>query len=408
MSASAGESGAAGTPSAAGAPSAVEPVAAMAAWRSRLAAARCARDHRCGPLWSSAADCLEDANTWPAYVRFFGGIDEDEYLAATHTLAEPALLDACVNAVTGSPCDDSRSPYAACLGVLVPKTPRQSGEPCVYDSPYVLAPECASGLVCSEPYGCGICVPLPPPRVEGENCSRGEDCAFGLVCLARTCRPSSALPAEGEPCADSGACRSGLTCALDSQLCVRVEAEDEPCDPGAYSCLNDSTCVTDANTGSAQCRAYARRGDACPRVSTYGDGQACNRSNWCVFATADAPTGTCGIAPLAPGPCALFSDDSSYFCPVGTYPDAETDELEPPAACTCKPALELGARCESDLQCAHGYCGSDRDGDDRRCVAFLRDGAVCAPKDLAHCASPRGCDAQAGTCIAACTDELGG
>jgi len=344
---------------------------------------------------------------WPAYVRFFAGVDQDAYLASTHTLADAALLDACVNAVAVARCDDSRSPYEACLNVLVPKAPRQDGEPCVHDSPYILAPGCAPGLVCSEPYGCGVCVPLPPPGADGESCSGSADCASGLVCIASTCRAASALSGAGESCAGAASCQSGLTCAFDSEVCVPRQAEDEPCDPDAYACLNDLTCVTDTDTGAATCRAYARRGDACPRVSIYGDRQACNRSNWCVFATPDATTGTCGIAPTTPGPCALFADDGSYFCPAGTYPDADLGELAPPAACSCKPTLELGARCQSDLQCGHGYCAAGRDGEDGCCVPLLPDGAVCAPNDIGHCASLRGCDADAGTCIAECTNVPG-
>jgi hypothetical protein len=402
-----GGAAAGGAAGAAGASTSLEPVAAMAAWRTRLAAAECARELRCGSRWANEEDCVEDAETWPAYVRFFGGIDEDEYLASTHTLAPSALLDACIDAVTRTRCDDARSSYEACAGVLVAKAPRQSGEPCVYASPYVLAPACAPGLVCSEPYGCGVCVPLPPPHAEGETCTRSEDCAPGLVCLASTCRASSTLSAEGEPCDGARACRADLTCAFDSQRCVRLNGENEPCDPDAYSCANDLTCVTDASTGEATCRAHARRGDACSRVATYGDGRACNRSNWCVFATPDAPAGTCGVAPAAPGPCALFADDSSYFCPAGTYPDVDLAELAPPAACTCKPDLELGARCRADVQCGHGYCATDRDGDDGRCAPLLPDGASCTPDDGEHCASLHGCDADSGTCSAECSSSLG-
>lgn len=392
---------------AAGAPGLGDPVAAMAAWRTRLAAANCAREQRCGPLWSSEDACLVDADMAPAYVRFFGGVDQDAYLASTHTLAAPAVLDACVTSVATTPCDDARSSYEACLSVLVPKAARESGEPCAYDSPYIQAPACAPGLVCSNPYGCGVCTPLPEPGTAGEACLSSTDCAAGLACVSSLCRASSTLSAEGSACDAASACQAGLTCAFDSQTCVRRAGEDEACDPSAYACLQDLTCVADAASGLATCRPYARRGEACPRVSTYWDAAACDRSNWCLFATADAPTGTCGIASTAVGPCTRFADDVSYYCPVGSYPDTDLQELGPPAPCTCVPLVELGGSCQSDVQCAHGFCATADDDEVGHCVPRLPEGAACAPNDLGHCASFRGCDADAGTCSAECADAFG-
>ncbi len=375
---------------------------AMAAWRERLAAANCARDQRCGPLWPSEDDCLTEAATWPDYVRFFAGLDQDAYLASTHTLAAAGVLDACIAAVTGTPCDDFRTSYETCLGVLVPNAPRPSGEPCAYDSPFILAPACAPGLDCSEPYVCGVCEPLAPARNAGEHCSASQDCVAGLACVSAVCVPYASLPGEGEGCSGGGACRDGLACLSDSWLCARPAAENQPCEPDANSCLRNLTCVSDPSTGNATCRRHARRGDACPRGSVYGSPAACDRSNWCVFATSDAATGTCDIAPLGAGPCSLFADDGGYCCPAGTYPDADlVPWTELPAACTCKPLLALGAPCEADLQCADGFCGGSEPSGPQ-CVPPLTDGAACAPADAGHCAAGSRCDLESGACVAEC------
>lgn len=375
-------------------------VAAMAAWRARLAKAKCEREQRCGPVWPSEDDCLEDADAWPAYVRFFAGLDEDAYLASTHTLAGAGVLDACVAAAAGAACDDARSEYEACLGVLLPKAPRGAGEPCAYDSPYVTAPGCAPGLVCTLPYGCGTCEPLAPAQNEGGACEFSQDCAAGLVCVAGACRAYATLPGEGETCDQTGMCRDGLACLTNSLRCVRASGEGEPCDVNADSCLRNLTCELDA-TGSATCHAYARRGASCPRAPrTSAGSEDCNRSNWCVFATPDAATGACELASLSAGPCPLFADDGSYYCPAGTYVDpAAEDSPDLAPQCTCKPGLELGAPCQTDAQCVRGYCGGN-DATKPRCVPLLADGEACTPS-ANHCAS-YDCDPSSGICRSLC------
>jgi hypothetical protein len=310
---------------------------AFGAWRERLAAATCARELACWAFWSSEEDCLQAASTNPAYVRFFGGIDEDTYVTATHTLAPAPVLDACIAAVTTAPCDDSRTPYEACLDVLVQKDPRQRGEPCAEYSPYVDATACGVGLVCTGAYPSLTCEPLPPAATEGGTCGGDRDCAPGLACVRDVCRECTSLPGEGESCADTGTCRGALHCSIYSELCVRPGAEHDACDSSeADSCLRDLTCILDATTGNASCHAFARRGDACPR-SVDASAAACDDDSWCVFETPDAPSGTCGVAPTSAGPCALFAQDSSYFCPVGTDADpSSADSGSLPTSCNCE------------------------------------------------------------------------
>jgi hypothetical protein len=374
---------------------------ALRAWRERLAAATCARQLACWAFWSSEDDCLQSANTYPDYARFFGGVDEDSAIASTHTLAGGAVLDGCIAAVTGSPCDDSRTPYAACLDVLVQKDARERGEPCAEYSPYLEATRCGVGLVCAGTYPCLTCEPLPRAGITGEACSASQDCAPGLACVRGACREYASLPGQGESCAEAGTCRGALHCSLYSKRCVRPGAENDACDrTEADTCLRDLTCSADVAAGDARCHAFAPRGSPCPR-SLGAAAASCDDDSWCVFETSDAPSGTCGIAPLSAGPCALFSQDSSYFCPAGTYADTSpADATTLPSACDCKPQRELGVPCDADVQCLQGFCDG-ADPSDHRCVPLLADGAACSPATSTHCAASAGCNAT-GTCGRAC------
>lgn len=373
---------------------------ALYAWRERFAAASCARQLACRAFWSSQDDCLQWAKTYPDYARFFGGVDEDRAIASTHTLAAGAVLDGCIAAVTSAPCDDSRTPYEACLDVLVQKDARERGEPCAEYSPYIGPPRCGAGLVCAGVYPCLTCEPLPRAGVRGEACSTDEDCAPGLACVRAACREYASLPGQGESCAEAGTCRGALHCSVYSERCVRPGAENDPCDPSeADTCLRDLTCSVDA-TGDGRCHAFAHRGGPCPR-SVDASAASCDDDSWCVFETPDAPSGTCGIAPLSAGPCALYSQDSSYFCPVGTYAETSAaDATTLPSACDCKPQRELGAPCDADVECLQGFCDG-ADSSDRRCVPLLDDGAACTPATSTHCAAFAGCNAT-GTCGRAC------
>ncbi len=374
---------------------------ALGAWRERLAAANCARQLACSAFWSSEDDCLQWANTFPDYARFFGGVDEDSAIASTHTLAAAAVLDGCIAAVTGAPCDDSRTPYEACLDVLVQKDARERGEPCAEYSPYLVATRCGVGLVCAGTYPCLTCEPLAPAGTPGEACSADQDCAPGLACVRGACREYASLPGHGESCAEAGTCRGALHCSRYSEGCVHPGAENDPCDPDETdTCLRDLTCSVDAATGDARCHAFARRGSSCPR-SVDASAASCDDDSWCVFETSDAPSGTCGIAPLSPGPCALFSRDSSYYCPAGTYADARApDATTLPSACDCKPQREPGAPCDADVECLQGFCDG-ADPSHRRCVPLLADGAACTPATSTHCAAFAGCKTS-GTCGRAC------
>ncbi|HTQ03307.1 MAG TPA: hypothetical protein VMI54_05600 [Polyangiaceae bacterium] len=403
---SAGDAGAP-EPSSAGAPPATgddDAVAQMAAWRERKALATCERQLRCIPLWPSLDDCLANADNWPDYSRYFGGVDQDVYFASKFTLADPAVLDACIDAVTNLPCDDSRTPYEACLDVLVPDVPRKQGDRCAHDSGYVMAPACDAGLVCTGSYFCDTCEPLPPASTEGQACDFDEDCAAGLACVRAACVPYASLPGAGEACSAPGVCRDGLECGSGG-TCFLQSGEGAPCDPNdPDSCFRDLLCEVDAATGNPTCHAFGGPGATCARATGVGTA-GCDENDWCVFATADAPTGTCGVAPLTAGPCALFGGDSTYFCPAGSYPDADqTSSTALPASCSCKPALGLGARCHADPECGQGYCGDadgDGDDDDLRCTALLPDGAPCSSASPNHCASEV-CDPDTGTCGAQC------
>jgi hypothetical protein len=122
--------------------------------------------------------------------------------------------------------------------------------------------------------------------------------------------------------------------------------------------------------------------------------------SWCIFSTPDAESGVCGAPPLAaPTPCSLFANDSSLFCPFGTYPDigASPSDAEVPSYCLCQERLALGDECTSDTQCRSLRCGAVGDG--MQCISRLADGEPCTGLE-SYCAS--WCDSTTSTCHAPC------
>lgn len=279
-------------------PKAVTPAAACTAY----AKARCAKAKDCseflfGATWGDTTTCEARLS-----------------LGCADKLSEPGVtwkpdgLAACAGALPDTSCEDLAlevlpSECKPTAGTL------QATESCAHDE------QCATGFCKKGSFGaCGSCA---EPVKEGGFCSRGTDCAAGMLCASGSCR----VPVqEGAACYSSKPCAPGLVCSGGScqkgapagAPCGQTPSSPDPCDraagvfcstlvmecraanvvstggtcnPYADICAAGGTC--DGFGGGGECLPPPREGDSC-RVS--GTGAGCFAPSICDNGKCVVPT----------------------------------------------------------------------------------------------------------------------
>lgn len=145
----------------------------------------------------------------------------------------------------------------------------------------------------------------PPPSPDGglgETCTRTDDCAGELVCVAGACAVEGSV-ASGGRCSANRDCVTGLYCGANG-LCAPAGGGDEgaACATGG-DCLRGFTCVLDGLAGTCQ-------------AGGSGDlGATCTKAIDCLAGLACGPAGRCGrVADLYPAfPGITCAPDSAPF-----------------------------------------------------------------------------------------------
>jgi hypothetical protein len=357
-------------------------IESMHAWMVAEALAYCERDQRCDQHYESVEACVLDSENDEAYFQFFGGIGRYEDMSGKYELAPVEVRNACLNVIARAGCADQQSIDDLCENVLVPRNPLPLGASCSDpSSPYKRNFGCAAGLECADVgTPCLTCAAIPPPDPPAVPCTTDSDCAPGYCGATQACR--------APPNADDS-----YVLGSTGDLCDRLGST------GDRGCKLDLGCDPGTESGLGTCQPRAMPGEPCERARTEAAG-TCVYGSWCVFASADAASGSCGVPPMEPlTPCSWFAHGGAMFCPFGTYADtgSEPPETEVPKYCLCRPVLALGEACTDDQQCETMRCGAV--GNHERCIARLSDGADCTGLE-AYCAS--WCEADTSTCHVQC------
>lgn len=298
--------GGAGSPATSPAPDAstpttTPPVTAEAACASH-AKAQCARAKACGEflfgaMWGDAATCEARVS--------LGCVDK---LSESGVTWKPEGLMSCADSLAAASCDD------LALGILPAACAPTPGtlsatDSCVHDE------QCSTGFCKKGSFGaCGSCAERAKA---GASCSRGSDCAAGLLCANRSCR---APAAQGQSCSTSRPCSPGLVCnggtcakgAPAGSSCAETPTSPDPCDrasgvfcssllmqcsaakvvasgescnPFFDVCAAGGTCDGFGNSGS--CRPPPREGDSC---TVSGSGAGCFAPSVCELGKCVVPT----------------------------------------------------------------------------------------------------------------------
>lgn len=129
------------------------------------------------------------------------------------------------------------------------------GAPC---EPVAFGSSCRAGAFCdaSQPGG-EVCV---AGRGRGNGCTRSEECAVGLSCVANRCSAGQ----TGDSCRDDRGCVGEGRCAAG--LCVEAAGE------GA-SCASDEACARGLRCGASGCTRGAADGEGCNQASDCQSGR---------------------------------------------------------------------------------------------------------------------------------------
>lgn len=120
---------------------------------------------------------------------------------------------------------------------------------------------------------CDLCQVVSGQRQVGDECTwyvYGSDCAPNLVCLNSTCYAPCGQTGEGQPCVPASTinmCAEGLHCPNETQTCVKLPGEGEPCP--YFECADGFTC------GAGVCTTPLGEGENCEAVCC-GDGLYCS------------------------------------------------------------------------------------------------------------------------------------
>lgn len=349
----------------------------------RVLKADCARDERCaatnGRRYTTQAVC-EDA--------------AEGFADLLMTLFEPAFnlgtaaeQDACVAEVDASACSAPGTSGPACRTALAPTQLLTNGALCHQPGTEYLG-TCDVGLTCSwDMQECGHCTALS--GLAGA-CGNDTSCQEGLYCHDPNHTGSGTCAAEkgrNAACDGYGECVGNLVCAgpSGSRTCTERVGVNAACDDA--TCLGDLSCA--GASGSRTCVPYLALGATCTRNSEPPCG------NYCVFATKDAPSGTCqtlSALPAAGQPCAY---SGSYgVCANGAYPQETENSAGGQTACECQPAQPNGQPCLRDSECTSEVCVgvnyATTPTTPGACTAKLANGQECNYSD-SHCQSDN-CD----------------
>lgn len=155
--------------------------------------------------------------------------------------ARPAVGMACATPSWVDPCQDgSACVGGACRAIVAVG----EGEAC--DTGDRRARRCGEGLYCDQTAVCLRVRPSPPPV---GACQQVGDCAAGQACHQGSC---ASVVGEGASC--TGLCAAGTACDWNSNRCVHLGHEGEPCGVG---CADGLGCLAGA------CRRVVERGGAC-------------------------------------------------------------------------------------------------------------------------------------------------
>jgi hypothetical protein len=286
-------------------------------------------------------------------------------LAAGRVSFDEAAGRACIELLPWfDSCPESGGPElpAACQDAIRPEVGR--GAPCRpagVDPVVAFNVECSAGLRCDAADGCdGTCEPL---AAEGEPCIYRE-CADGLHCEGRVCRPPGGL---GESCSlllDD--CAAGTQCVLGR--CEVPVAPGEPCDPGRYDCRYPARCWAGSD-GVSRCTEPADlpAGSPCGWQGPCGPDLACFDIDRATLTGTCMPSRTEGQAcsdtekcgpwlRCVDGLCRRIAmphescDGTNVVCPLTHHCSPED---------TCDPLPLLGQLCGDATRCFHGECLGD-------------------------------------------------
>ncbi len=231
----------------------------------------------------------------------------------------------------------------------------------------------ALGAACSVSFECGadrLCAPTGAPRTcaakatAGEPCPAYDDCAAGLACDYAVATPvCQSLPLVDQPCL-SGQCAPGVACGFQTQTCVALPGDGEPC-------------LADA---SAACAADCSwRGARAPRPAP-----SASRASAALVAPARSASRDDLDVP-GPGGIGAPCDADDARCSAGLHC----------AAGACAAGLAAGAACERDPQCgANAACAFGPSGG--ACVVLPTSaGATCD----GACGSGLRCGPAPGQCV---------
>lgn len=282
----------------------------------RRRAADCEREVRCG-LFSSADACA--AYTYP--------ITDESLVAAVADgrvhYNELAALN-CVAALPKVSCDtgthEARIEPAACIQALAGTL--HDGDACAFDT------ECMSRQCMQtncDPATCcpGTCVAVQPTAVGGA-CATDPDCVAGAYCGPD--HQCHALGAAGETCYADSQCADGLGCITTTNpgTCRPLAASGETCQFGRCAQLGEHC------GGAMTCVAVGLAGAPCSADSD------CSPRGWC-----DPATTACAELPDVGMQCTARCAGDAW-CNLTTH--------------TCAARLTNAKPCNTDNQCATGYC----------------------------------------------------
>jgi hypothetical protein len=215
------------------------------------------------------------------------------------TIDAECISQQCSSGQSGDTCF-----MGLCQGDVAPVfMPIQIGQSCGSSS------SCVSGAYCDQ--STAMCTAL---KAQGETCTLGSECAYGLGCVgttgARTCGP---LPSVGQSCATDGVCRDeGTFCNFTSGNCEQVGLPSAACTSSSqcspyYPCnFTTSQCTKgpalNETCGSAQC---FDAGTYCDNITATcvalkADGEMCNSDTECTSDFCDQAMATplCATPPV--------------------------------------------------------------------------------------------------------------
>lgn len=355
--------------------------------------ASCALEERCrdvrGARFSSRAACeqaIDDAD-WEAEAT--SGVGTFEFFANNYNLLDEARARTCVAHLSTVECGAPALDAPECEQARGITAPATTGELC--NGPRSAPHLCdESSLYCGAQPGnaaCTVCQELHP---EGAGCSTSSSCETGFCSVENTCT-APAPRARGETCTRDDQCAGELLCTAASdggtRTCAARGGAGDSC--AVTPCQVDLACI------DGTCAARLDDGATCDRNST---GAGCR--HLCVFPSADAAQGTCGLPsdlPVVDEPCVRARESLPNVCkPLETiYPDYTVqfvDNRQVLVACTCRHTGGAGDACFHNGACGGGRCvGVTRMGD-------ALSAGTCQPKLIDGQRCQRSSDCLSGVC----------